>query len=194
MDNISIRVACPNDAEALVNIYAPYVLNTAVSYEYVPPSVEEFRVRIEKTLEKYPYLVAECDGEILGYSYAGTYNSRMSASWSAEASIYIKESCRRAGLGKLLYSELEKLLARQNIVSLIVKIACCDREEDEHLSRDSIEFHTRWGYSEVGTIRNCGYKFGKWYGLMIMDKLIAEAKEHMPPMIPFSQLVKEQKQ
>jgi len=188
MENVTVRIARAEDAEALLKIYAPYVLNTAVSYEYTPPSVEEFRGRIEKTLEKYPYLVAESGGKILGYAYAWHLSERRAGWHAAEASIYVDKDCRRAGLGRLLYSELEKCLRMQNIVSVSACIAACDREHDEHLTQDSLLFHARCGYKEVGRHPNCGYKFGKWYHLVWMEKSIGERRADMPEMKFFPEI------
>ena len=111
MNNIRIRTARPEDAIELLEIYAPYVRETAVTYEYTVPSQEEFASRIRHTMEKYPYLVAEKDGEILGYAYAGAFHPRAAYAWDAEMSIYIKKDRKRSGIGKTLYEALEKLLA-----------------------------------------------------------------------------------
>jgi phosphinothricin acetyltransferase len=166
-----------------LKIYSYYVLNTAVSYEYDAPGLEEFRGRIENTLKKYPYLLAEHDGKIIGYAYAAPLSQRKAGSWASEASIYVDKDCRRGGVGRLLYTELEKVLKRQNVVSLNVCIAACDRENDEHLTKDSLLFHARCGYREVGRHPNCGYKFGKWYDLIWFEKFIGShetAKEFLP--------------
>jgi len=111
------------------------------------------------------------------------------ARWhAAEASIYVDKDCRRAGLGRLLYSELEKCLRMQNIVSVSACIAACDREHDEHLTQDSLLFHARCGYKEVGRHPNCGYKFGKWYHLVWMEKSIGERRADMPEMKFFPEI------
>lgn len=174
MSQFSIRTACINDAEALSRIYRYYVENTAVSYEYIAPDKEEFERRIANTLKKYPYIVAEQDGEILGYAYAGSFNTRSAADWSAEVSIYVAKDKRRSGLGRALYTRLEELLRRMNYQTLLAKVAFCDRDNDDYLSRDSVDFHHRCGYRTVGVVENCGYKFGHWYGLMFMQKDIGD--------------------
>lgn len=188
MDKINLRIARPEDAEALLEIYAPYVLSTAVSYEYTPPTVEEFRGRIEKTLTRYPYIVAELEGKVLGYAYAWHLSERKAGWHAAEVSIYVDRDSRRAGLGRLLYSGLEKILAMQNVVSVSACIAACDREKDEHLTKDSLLFHARCGYREVGRHPNCGYKFGKWYDLVWMEKSIGERLDNMPEMKFFPEI------
>ena len=173
MNNIRIRTARPEDAIELLEIYAPYVRETAVTYEYTVPSKEEFASRIRHTMEKYPYLVAEKDGEILGYAYAGAFHPRAAYAWDAEMSIYIKKDRKRSGIGKMLYEALEKLLAEQNILNVYACIACPE-EEDEYLTKDSIRFHARMGYRIVGEFRECAYKFGRWYGMVWMEKRIGK--------------------
>lgn len=173
MNNIRIRTAEPEDAAKLLEIYAPYVRETAVTYEYTVPSREEFASRIRRTMEKYPYLVAEQDGEILGYAYAGAFHPRAAYAWDAEMSIYIKKDRKRSGIGKALYETLEKILAEQNILNVYACIACPEKE-DEYLTKDSIRFHERMGYRIVGEFPECAYKFGRWYGMVWMEKRIGE--------------------
>ena len=107
---ILLRTARPSDAARLVEIYAPYVTDTAITFEYEVPSVEEFRGRIEKTLEKYPYIVAEQNGRILGYAYASAFARRAAYNWSVELSIYLDMEIRRQGIGGRLYKALEEIL------------------------------------------------------------------------------------
>ena len=108
--NIELRTATVDDAEKILSIYSPYVKNTAVSFEYDPPSIDEFKERIRKTLEKFPYLVAMHDDEIVGYAYAGGFHTRAAFLHSAELSIYLKQNMRGKGIGRKLYSEIEKML------------------------------------------------------------------------------------
>ena len=163
----------PEDAGRLVEIYAPYVKQTAVTFEYEVPSVAEFRKRIESILKKYPYLVAEQDGEITGYAYAGVFIERPAADWAAEAAIYVDRGRRRSGVGRALYEALEKALIRQNILNINACIACPEAE-DEYLTYDSIRFHECMGYRMAGRFHQCGYKFGRWYDLVWMEKHLGE--------------------
>lgn len=190
MSQLSVRMASPEDAAALVDIYAPYVQNTAVTYEYAVPSVEEFAGRIEATLRRFPYLVAEKDGRIVGYAYAGTFIGRAASDWTAEVSIYIERDCRRSGAGRALYAALEGILGMQNIINLIAVIACSPAE-DEYLTADSIAFHSRMGYQRAGVVDPCGCKFGRWYGLMWMQKLIGECPASPAAVVPLPQILPE---
>ena len=106
--SLSIRTACPEDAEALLEIYAPYVRETAVTFEYEVPPLEEFRGRIEHVLSRYPYLAAEEDGRIVGYAYLSAFHPRAAYGWCAEPSVYVEMGQRGRGIGRRLYEELER--------------------------------------------------------------------------------------
>ena len=191
MSPITLRIARPSDASALISIYAPYVLTTAITYEYDVPTVENFTARIENTLKKYPYLVAERDGEIIGYAYLGPFNERTAGTWAAEISIYLAQRARRLGAGRQLYEALAAIAAAQGIVHLNAKIAYSPDPDDAHLTRDSIAFHTHMGYRWVGECRHCGFKFGKWYSLVYMEKLLDDTATPPSPFLPFPTLPRE---
>ena len=182
-----IRLATPQDGEALSAIYRHYVENTAVSFEYDAPTPEEFRGRIQKTLAEYPYLVAEEDGIPVGYAYAGPFRTRRAYKHWAEASIYIKKDYHGHGIGRALYTQLEKILVKQNIYTVSACITFTDRE-DEHLTDASIRFHTCMGYHISGKHVDCGYKFDKWYSVVMMEKPIREKDPHPEAFIPFPAL------
>lgn len=185
---VLIRTATPDDAERLVAIYAPYVEHTAISFEYEVPSVEEFRRRIAHTLEKYPYLAAVVDGEILGYAYVSPFVGRAAYDWSVETSIYLDEKARHKGIGKALYAALEEILGRMHITNLNACIGAPREDEgpDEHLDNNSIEFHTHLGYSMVGRFHYSGYKFGRWYDMVWMEKMIGDHSVPAEPILRFS--------
>ena len=106
MSEVIIREARPKDAERLLEIYAYYVENTAISFEYDVPALSEFQERIKNTLKHYPYLVIEREGRIQGYAYAGALGERAAYSRSCELSVYLDRSARRCGLGRHLYIAL----------------------------------------------------------------------------------------
>lgn len=186
-ESIWIRAADIQDAEALLHIYAPYVKNTAITFEYEVPSVEEFRDRIRHTLKKYPYLIAETDGELVGYAYASAFHERAAYNWAAEVSIYVKQEKKGLGIGGRLYEVLEQVLARQGILNLNACIAW-PREEDEYLTRDSVNFHRHLGYQWVGEFHQCGYKFNRWYNMVWMEKQIGAHLEHQPEVRTFNEI------
>lgn len=182
-----IRLASVEDAAELLEIYRPYIENTAITFEVEVPSVEEFAGRIRLTLEKYPYLVAEEQGRIVGYAYASPFKTRAAYDWSVETSIYVRMGEQSRGIGSALYTVLEEILAEQNITNVN---ACIAQPEvpDEYLTNQSVEFHTRKGYSMVGRFHNCANKFNRWYHMVWMEKMIGEHKENPEAFIPFSKL------
>ena len=186
MDTVTIRAAAPEDAAAILEIYRHYVENTAVSFEYETPSVEEFRARIVNTLRKYPYFAAERDGELLGYAYAGAFHPRAAYGWCAELTVYLRPDERGRGLGRRLYEALESALAEMGVLNLYACIAD-PVAEDEYLTADSARFHERMGFSPVGRFTRCGYKFGRWYDMIWMEKLIGEHRADQPPVQSFAE-------
>ena len=179
--SITIRMANPADAQALLNIYAPYVINTAITFEYDVPSVEEFASHIAHTLEKYPYLIAEEGGNILGYAYASPFHDRPAYDWAVETSIYVDQNIKHRGIGRKLHDALESTLREQGILNMNACIAY-PPEEDEHLDKNSVEFHAHMGYRLVGEFYKCGYKFNRWYNMVWMEKLIGEhLSDQKPP-------------
>ena len=184
---VMIRLATPKDAAEMLKIYAHYVVNTGISFEYEVPSEEEFRERIESTLKRYPYIVAEQEGRIIGYAYVSIFHERKAYDWTVETSIYVDKDYKRSGCGKLLYQALEKILKKQHISNLYACIAYTE-QEDEHLTNDSMHFHEHLGYELVGTFKQCGYKFNKWYDMIWMEKMIGEHPEMPEAFIPFSVL------
>ena len=181
--------ATPHDTAALQEIYAPYVKHTAITFEYEVPSVSEFQARLEHTLQKYPYLVAEDGAELLGYAYTGPFVGRAAYSWCAETSIYLREDKRKAGLGRQLYEKLEEISRAQHILNLNACIAYPETK-DSYLTKNSVEFHSHMGYRMVGTFHNCGYKFGRWYHMVWMEKMIGDHDASPAPVIPFPLLRK----
>ena len=173
MKQINIRPATPDDAAALLAIYAPYVAETAISFEYEVPSEEEFRQRIIGFSKEYPYLVAEEDGRIVGYAYAHIFHGRAAYQWSVETSIYVDCHEKRKGIGKVLHEALEQALKAQGILNMEAAIAYVE-PEDEYLTHDSIRFHEWLGYKKVAHFHQCGRKFGRWYDVVWMEKIIGD--------------------
>lgn len=184
---IEIKTASEQDAAELLEIYRPYVEETAITFEYEVPSVEEFARRIRETKKRYPYLIAVCDGELMGYTYAGPFKERAAYDWSVETSIYVKMEKKRLGIGRALYAALEEMLARQGILNVNACIAY-PKEENTHLTMDSVRFHEKLGYQLVGRFHESGYKFHEWYDMVWMEKRIGEHKKDQPDIIPFPQL------
>ena len=187
--NLLIRIAKEDDAEELLKIYSYYVKNTAITFEQKVPSLEEFSNRIKETLINYPYLVAIVDGKIIGYIYASRFRTRESYICSAATSIYIEKSYQRNGIGKKLYSELCNILLKQNITNVYAG-AADPIEEDEYLTHNSEYFHKSMGFEIVAKYNKCAIKFGKWYNLIEMEKIIGEHSNQQKDFIPFKSLEK----
>ena len=183
----SVRAARMDDVEALLRIYAPYVEKTAITFEYDVPSAEEFVGRMESVMEKYPYLVAERGGRIVGYAYASAFHSRAAYGWCAESSIYVDMQERGGGIGGLLYRRLEEALSAQGILNINACIAVAD-PEDEYLNNASVSFHTHFGYEMVGRFHKCGWKFGRWYDMVWMEKMLGEHGAQADPVKTFEQV------
>ena len=173
MDDIIIRQAVLDDANRILDIYSYYVENTAISFEYDTPSVAEFQTRMENIMKRYPYLVAEREGKIIGYVYAGAFIGRAAYKWSCEVTIYVDKSDRKQGLGRRLYECLENRLRDMGILNMYACIGYPE-VEDEYLTKNSAEFHIHMGFSKVGEFHKCGYKFGRWYDMIWMEKIIGE--------------------
>lgn len=189
MENqVTLRFAVPDDAAAICSIYEPYVLNTAVTSEYFVPTEEEFRARITRTRERYPYIVAVKDGQIIGYIYASPLSPRHAYSWAAETSIYIRQNVRRTGAGSRLYKALSAICRKQNVVNLYARIAFAD-PEDEFLVNASARFHEAIGFRKAAEFHRVFHKFGRWYNAIWMEKLLGDHDEGaMPEVIPFPEL------
>ena len=177
---MNIWIATSEDARELLNIYKYYVDNTAITFEYDTPTIEEFENRIINTLVKYPYIVAEKDNKIYGYTYASAFKGRRAYDWAVETSIYVEANSSRNGVGTLLYNELERYLKLQNIINVN---ACITYPNEK-----SENFHKKFGYKTVGHFTKCGYKFGQWHDMFWMEKFLGE--HSIPPRdaIPFSAL------
>ena len=167
----TIRLATPQDAEGMLEIYAPYVRETAVTFEYEVPSLAEFRGRIESTLPRYPWLAAEEDGLLLGYAYAGRYHSRAAFQWDAEGSIYLRPQAQRTGLAAPLYRCLMELLKVQGIRNFYGCIT--------HPNPASETFHRKMGFIDLAVFPKAGYKLGQWWD--ILWNYLPLGEKHDPP-------------
>ena len=190
MDNtkeLKIRVASPEDAGKILEIYRPYVGQTAITFEYEVPTLRQMEDRIANTLQMYPYLVAEKGEEIWGYAYTGAFSQRKAYQWAAETSIYIRWDKKKMGIGGQLYRSLESVSQAQNVENLYACVGFPE-QEDEHLTTDSVRFHQHMGYRMVGKFYQCGYKFGTWYHVVWMEKKLGLHPNLPAPFLPFPRL------
>ena len=177
-----IRIAVEADVPEILAIYAPYVINTTYSFEYEVPSPEAFLARFREITARFPWLVWEEDGKILGYAYGSPPFERAGYAWIAEVSIYLLPEAQGKGLGRRLYAALEKLLALQGY-HLIYSIITGE-------NTGSIAFHEKAGYRFLADFPACGYKHGKNLNVIWMEKRLksVEIPSNLPT--PWSVLVK----
>lgn len=179
-----VRDAKLEDAPRILEIYDYYVRETAITFEYETPSLEEFQERMRKTMGFYPYLVIEQGGILQGYAYAGAFVGRAAYDWACETTVYLAPEARRQGLGGKIYRVLEEALREMGILNLYACIGYPE-ENDRYLTTNSADFHRHLGFEEVGRFHHCGYKFGRWYHMIWMGKMIGIHREKQPPVIPY---------
>jgi len=150
-----IRLAGEGDAEPIQGIYAPIVRDTAISFELEPPSVAEVVRRVRETLARWPWLVCERDGEILGYAYASKHRERAAYRCSVDVSVYTRPDARRGGVGRALYGSLLTILALQGYHGAYAGITLPNAA--------SVGLHEAVGFAPVGVYRGVGYKLGAWH-------------------------------
>ena len=178
-NNYTLRLAREADAEELLKIYAPFVESedrslSDVSFEYEVPSVSEFAGRIRDISAKYPYIVCEHEGRLIGYVYAHPYIARAAYQWGAEVTVYLAPEGQGVGLGRIMYKKLEELLRLQGVV---VTYACVTKS-NEH----SVRMHEALGYKIIGTFDNTGFKHGHWLDMVWLEKRIAELPAQPAPI------------
>ncbi|MGN0641880.1 MAG: GNAT family N-acetyltransferase [Huintestinicola sp.] len=170
-----------SDAEELLSIYAPYVSDTAVSFEYEVPSLSEFQERIHNISSLFPYIKATENNTIFGYAYASSFKFRKAYDWSVEVTVYVRNDSKRSGIGSALYCVLENSLKDMGVLNMNACIAI-PKGEDKYLNNDSFNFHRKMGFVTVGTFHDSGYKFNRWYDMIWMEKMIGEHKECQGPV------------
>ena len=175
-----IRIATEADVPAMLALYAPYVLNTTITFEYDVPCRKEFMQRLYTITENFPWLVWEEDGKILGYAYASRPFPRAAYSWCAEPSIYLCPEARGRGIGRKLYTALEEILKIQGFQVLYAIIT--------QENTGSVAFHEKLGYRFLAVFDRCGFKFGRWLGVTWMEKRLISVEIPNSFPTPFSQL------
>ena len=175
-----IRFATEKDAEEILEIYAPYIKKTAITFEYDVPSLLEFSGRIAEIQKKYPWIVYEENGKILGYAYGGPEYTRAAYQWTVETSVYLSEEARGKGIGTALYEKILDILKKQNFCICYAKI------NDDN--KASIMMHEKYGFKQIGIKKNCGYKFEKWHSVVFFEKQLNEFSVPPKPIIPITEL------
>jgi len=165
-DGYALRFVTDEDAEEILGIYTPYVTGTCVSFETEVPDLENFRERVRKISEAYPYLVCEFDGKVIGYAYASRHGERAAYKYSVNVSVYVSPEHQRQGVGRMLYLRLFELLLKRGFYTAYAGITV-PNEKSEKL-------HRSLGFNLVGIYHNVGYKHGKWLDVMWLEKPLRE--------------------
>jgi L-amino acid N-acyltransferase YncA len=180
MNTPTIRAANPGDAAGVHAIYAPVVRDTVISFEYDAPDVGEMRSRIAKVQDAgYPWLVADDDGVVIGYAYAGPFRSRTAYDWTCEVSVYIHHDHRGRGIGALLYGKLFAVLRRQGFRVAIAGATWPNRASEA--------LHLRFGFRQVGLFPGIGWKQGAWHDVIFWQLDLADANSGAPGITSFTE-------
>ena len=169
--DLTLRFATLEDAEALLEIYAPYI-SQPVTFEYEVPPLEEFRHRIIERIAFYPYLVMEADGAPVGYAYASRYKARPGYQWDVELSVYVDQNCRGRGVGRKLLTLL-KMQGVRNAFGIV-----------SMPNVGSMHLHRKMGFRVVGIQYRAGYKCGEWHDVLIFQKEMGDFDAEPQPIIP----------
>lgn len=171
-----LRDARPEDLPEILAIYAPFIRNTAYTFEYEVPSPAAFAARFRAITARYPWLVWEEDGSILGYAYGSEFQPRAAFQWGADLSIYLSPEAQGRGIGRALYTALEERMAALGYYILYAAVTSANE--------GSCRFHEALGYTEVARFPKTGVKFGRWYDIIWYEKRVREGIPSEPPLLP----------
>ena len=180
--NANIRLAEKHDVPGILEIYAPFILETAVTFEEVVPDQTSFWHRIQEIMKELPFLVCEIDGEIAGYAYASAYRSRASYRWSREVTVYVHPDFKRKKVAHALYTSLNEMVRYQGIANLLAIITMPNKP--------SVAFHEHFGYRKSGEFRNVGFKLNQWQNVGWFELFLQD--ETKPPkerILPLNEII-----
>jgi L-amino acid N-acyltransferase YncA len=169
------------DAEAVRDIYAPFVSESATSFEQEPPDVPMMEQRIRALQGQYPWLVFEVDEKVLGYAYASRHRERHAYQWSVDVSVYIHASGHRRGIGRALYTSLFEILRRQGYVNAYAGITLPNPS--------SVGLHESLGFAPVGVFTRTGYKFGRWHDVVWLQLRLLDTPTPVPHPQPATEIL-----
>lgn len=178
--NIKIRMANESDSEEILGIYAPYIKNTVITFEYDIPTIDEFKSRIRKISKDYPYLVCTLNDKIIGYAYSYRHKERAAYKWNVELSVYINNAYLNYGIGKAFYTALIEISKLQNIQNIYGGVTCNNINSEK--------LHEYFGFKKLGVYHNTGYKFGKWHDVAWFEKSINEYYGDPKPLLSIKEI------
>lgn len=176
----TLRLATLDDCDAILEIYRPYVEDTAITFELETPTHDEFSARMRNIMDFFPYLVAERDGEVVGYAYAHFLHERAAYRFNAELSVYLKQGCTGDGVGSKLYSALIELLRAQGFCKLYAIVTMPNAASDA--------LHRKFGFKPLIRFANQGFKFGEWRDVEWYELVLRQANGAPAELKPFRSL------
>ena len=180
MNDCTFRLVRSEDVPEILSIYATYVRDTAVTFEYEPPSLAEFQRRVADIFAEYPYVVCRSGQRVIGYAYAHRHMERAAYQWNAELSVYLDRNFHSCGIGRRLYEILIEILRLQNVKNVYGGVTS-PNEKSERL-------HEALGFARLGTYHNAGYKCGGWHDVSWFEKSIGEHGDEPAPFAPIQTL------
>ena len=178
--SVRVRMASPDDAGGIADVYLPYVRDTAISFEAVPPAADEMRSRLAATLPRLPWLVVTDDESVKGFAYASPHRARDAYRWSADVSLYLDASVHRQGHGRRLYTALFNLLGAQGYINAYAAIALPNPA--------SVGLHEALGFTRIGVFPGVGFKNGTWWDVGWWHRRLAERPAQPERPRPWSEL------
>jgi phosphinothricin acetyltransferase len=175
-----VRLATPDDGPACAAVYAPYVEDTAISFELVPPDGAEMGARIARTVERTPWVVVEMDGVVRGYAYGTRHRDRAAYDWTVETTVYVDRGFSRQGIGRIAMSAVLAILRLQGAHLAVAGIT--------PPNRGSVALHEALGFVRVGEFEAIGWKFGTWHGVEWFALELGPRDEEPAPLVPLRRL------
>lgn len=161
-----LRFATLEDAQAILDIYALYIENTTITYEYEIPTIDLFKERMRNIMEYFPYLVYEVQGQVVGYAYASKHRQRAAFQWGVELSIYVKQELHGKGIASILYDKVIEIVGKQGFYKVYALI--------DSPNIKSEQFHFKRGFKEIGCLTETAYKLGRWCTIKYYEKPLRE--------------------
>ena len=184
MGKARIRMATPDDAAAILGLYAPYIENTAITFEVSVPALDAFKDRIVTISARYPYLVCCIGDTVLGFAYANTHMERAAYQWNATLSVYIRQGTGGRGMGTGLYHTLLGMLRLQNFKNVFGGITLPNEA--------SVRLHRHFGFTSLCVYKNTGYKCGRWHDVAWYEKILGRHESGPNPPLPVKAIAKEE--
>ncbi|MCL1880197.1 MAG: N-acetyltransferase family protein [Actinomycetia bacterium] len=177
-EQLGIRLATADDSQRILDIYRPYVVDTAITFVSSIPSAADIALKMQQVQKRYPYLVCTLEDRVVGFAYADEVRPHDAYRWNAELAIYLDGEYHRRGIATALYSALLQILRAQGFVNLYAVIG---------LPNDpSIALHRHFGFTEVGVHEKTGFKLGEWRDVVWLWHRIEGATDpalHGPPLL-----------